>query len=170
MGQSDGSRSERARQRAARRAAMTPAERKRAERRAKIILGSIVGFILLTCCCCCCGPLGSIPENLNAKDKTITVCELTDQATGNKNGGKSHQYMVFAKNGGKTETYVMEDGFLFSPPSWRTNTSDVWGGLEEDAVYDVKTTGWRIGIGSTYPNLYIIKKRTDLQPEACPKR
>lgn len=136
-----------------------------------VVVAAVIVLVVICCCCCC----GGGPAVLNENKFALTVCSLNDQATSSgsgRNARTGHQYMVFGipESSDTVQTYIMEDGLLLSPPKLRTTTSDAWGSLSVGAVYDVATTGWRNGYGSTYPNLFVLGKASGKTPANCPKR
>jgi hypothetical protein len=80
-------------------------------------------------------------QHSTARDVTITVKSLDDQATGS--GG--HQYLVFTDQG----VFKDADAFWF----WKFNSSDVYNQLTPGKTYRCQVAGRRIHITSSYANL-----------------
>lgn len=104
-----------------------------------VIALAVVGFILIVALAFGCSAMRSSTET-TINDARIESKERV--CDGGKDG--TCKYLVFTDKG----TFEVTD-ILFQ----RTNSSDVYGRIKEDHVYNLRVIGWRSGIGSMYQNI-----------------
>lgn len=81
-----------------------------------------------------------------------TLC--AKERVAESNGGS---YRVY----GVDRTYAVEDSHWLG--KWRTNTADVYGALHVPGRYEITYLGFRMGLGSYFPNIWRYK-RIDTTP------
>lgn len=79
------------------------------------------------------------------KNYTITVTRVTV-----KNNNNQSKYLVFGDDeNGKSQVFEITDNWL----RFRFDSSDLFGEIEENKKYEIKTIGWRFQPFSWYENI-----------------
>jgi hypothetical protein len=116
-------------------------------RRSRGLSGGVLVAILVVLFILVCMGISYGVAHASAKTQVFTVTRLSDQYNYHN---QKHQYMIFGKNEqGRSVTFKSTDSLWFM----KFNSSDVWGQLEDGHKYSCLTTGFRIALRSSYPNV-----------------
>ena len=80
----------------------------------------------------------------NEQEYTVTV-NKTERTTEIHGKTSSSYYLIFTDKG----VFQISDQLL----KWKFNSSDIYGSIKQDSIYEIETTGYRLPWLSMYPNI-----------------
>jgi len=85
-----------------------------------------------------------LPGFLKVSNQQEVIVTVTDK--GIKGKDSNDKYLIYTD----ITTYEITDALF----KWRWDSSDLYGAIQVGKTYKIETGGYRIGILSTYPNIY----------------
>ncbi|MBU4502908.1 MAG: DUF1523 family protein [Nanoarchaeota archaeon] len=113
----------------------------------KVTRNKIIGFGVAALICV--GALRSLPHF----DRETYTATVTEKQVKRYNG--KDKYVIFTElMDGTTKVFENTDSLI----EWKFDSSDIYGGLDEGKIYNIKTYGWRIPFLSAYENILDIEE------------